>query len=131
MKNIVPCSRLCRLTALAAILVLSGCSSTLVKDQESQSSTGTSHCSGSEWADDSKVAMLTIPVVAFFMPHADLNDMKADDYLKQCGDNSKLINREVDVGRGACVPAELIQILTLGMYEWCPAYVSWKADVRS
>lgn len=119
-----------RLLALAAILTLSGCTHVLVKDNTHNDSDGTSHCSGAEWTDDSTLAVLPIPVVAFLMPHTDLNDIKADDYLKRCGDTTKLINREVDVGHGACVPAVLTRVLTLGIWQWCPARVSWEADVR-
>lgn len=115
---------------ISAILVLSGCTHNLVKDEARNDSVGTSHCSGSEWADDSTLAVLPIPVVAFLMPHTDLNDIKADDYLKRCGDPTKLINRKVEVGHGACVPAVLTRILTLGIWQWCPAHVSWEADVK-
>lgn len=130
MQHIARYSKLSRLALLATVLVLSGCSNELVKDDTTRGSVETSHCSGSEWADDSTLAVVPIPVVAFFMPHTDLNDIKADDYLKRCGDSTKLINREVDVGHGACVPAVLTRILTLGIYQWCPASVSWEADVR-
>ena len=129
MKYITLHSKL-SLIAVSVILVLSGCSQTLVKDDTRYPSDGTAHCSGSEWADDSSLAVVPIPVVAFFMPHADLNDIKADDYLKRCGDSSKLVNREVDIGHGACVPTSLSMILTLGIWQWCPATVSWEADVR-
>ena len=117
------------LLTFTAILILSGCTHVLVKDDARKDSTGTAHCSGSEWADDSTLAVLPVPVVAFLMPHTDLNDIKADDYLKRCGDPTKLINRKVDVGHGACVPAVLTRILTLGIWQWCPAQVSWEADV--
>jgi uncharacterized protein YceK len=119
------------LLALASLFVLTGCSHVLVKDDTRQSSADTSHCSGAEWADDSTLAILPIPVVALLMHHTDLNDIKADDYLKRCGDSSKLINREVVVGHGDCVPAVLTRILTLGIWQWCPAHVSREADVRS
>jgi len=117
------------LLTFTAILILSGCTHVLVKDDARKDSTGTAHCSGSEWTDDSTLAVLPVPVVAFLMPHTDLNDIKADDYLKRCGDPTKLINRNVDVGHGACVPAVLTRILTLGIWQWCPAQVSWEADV--
>ncbi len=130
MKHTMRRSKLNRLILPAVILCLSGCSATLIKDDNVQSTVGTSHCSGSEWADDSTLAVVPIPVVAFLMPHTDLNDIKADDYLKRCGDSSRLINREVEVGKGACVPTVLTRILTLGIYQWCPARVSWEADVR-
>jgi len=84
----VTLSRKLNLLALTATMVLSGCSQTLVKDDTLQASAGTSHCSGSEWTDDSSMAVLPIPVVALLMPHADLNDIKADDYLKRCGDTA-------------------------------------------
>ncbi|MGZ5028902.1 MAG: hypothetical protein ACXV9T_17105 [Methylobacter sp.] len=116
---------------LPAILLLSACTQTLVKDDTRYSSEGTARCSGSEWVDDSTLSVLPIPIVAFFMPRADLNDIKADDYLKRCGDSSRLVNREVDVGHGACVPTSVSLILTLGIWQWCPANVSWQADVRS
>lgn len=119
-----------RCLTFSLILILSGCSTALVKDDTEQTSAGTSHCSGSEWVDDSTIAVVPIPVVALLMPHADLNDIKADDYLKRCGDSSKLINRKVDIGHGACVPTVLTRILTLGIWQWCPATVSWEADVR-
>jgi uncharacterized protein YceK len=117
------------LLTFTAILIFSGCTHVLVKDDARKDSAGTAHCSGSEWADDSTLAVLPIPVVAFLMPHTDLNDIKADDYLKRCGDPTRLINRKVDVGHGACVPAVLTRILTLGIWQWCPAQVSWEADV--
>lgn len=126
----VTLSRKLSLLALTATMVLSGCSQTLVKDDMLQVSAGNSHCSGSEWTDDSTMAVLPIPVVALLMPHADLNDIKADDYLKRCGDSAKLINRKVDVGHGACIPTVLTRILTLGIWQWCPAHVSWEADVQ-
>lgn len=130
MKQINLYSKSSRPILLACVLILSGCSTSLVKDDTLQSREGSAHCSGSEWVDDSTLSVLPIPVVAFLMPHTDLNDIKADDYLKRCGDSTKLINRKVDVGHGACVPAVLTRILTLGIYQWCPARISWEADVR-
>ena len=72
--------------------------------------------------------MLSIPVVAFFVPHADLNEIEADDYLKRCGEPQKLINRKVEVSKKACIPAGLTRIITLDIWQWCPAEVSWEAD---
>ncbi|MGR9116662.1 MAG: hypothetical protein ACU85E_12925 [Gammaproteobacteria bacterium] len=129
MKHIVLRSKL-NLLSLSAILVLAGCSQSLVRDDTLHDSDGTAHCSGSEWTDDSSLAVLPIPVVAFIMPHTDLNDIKADNYLKRCGDSRRLINRKVDVGRGACIPTALTRIITLGVWQWCPAHVSWEADVQ-
>ena len=129
MKHVTSRPKLIQLI-LAAIFVLSGCTHVLVKDDTHQDNAGTAHCSGTEWTDDSTLAIIPIPVVALVMPHTDLNDIKADDYLKRCGDSTKLINREVEVGHGACVPAVITRILTLGIWQWCPAHVSWEADVR-
>ena len=114
----------------SASLLLAGCTSTLVRDDVKYAQTG-AHCSGSEGVDDSSIAVLPIPIVAFVVPHASLHDVKADDYLKRCGDPTKLINRKVDVSRTACIPAGLTRIITLGIWQWCPASVSWEADVKS
>jgi len=129
MKHFKLGSKAC-LLSLSAVLILTGCSEALVKDDTHYADAGAGHCSGSEWADDSTLAVLPIPVVAFFMPHTDLNEIKADDYLKRCGSPDKLINREVDIGHGACIPAVVTRVLTLGIWQWCPANVSWTADVR-
>ncbi len=115
---------------LSALLVLSGCTKALVHDDVKYASTG-AHCSGSESVDDSSLAVLPIPVVAFFVPHWNLHDIKADDYLRRCGDSTKLINRHVEVNRTACIPAALTRIISLGIWQWCPAYVSWEADVKT
>ena|SRR5712692_10428108 len=115
---------------IALIFFLSGCT-TLVNDPVQQTKVTVAHCSGSEWRDNSSLAVLPIPVVAFFVPHVDLNDIRADDYLKRCGESSALLNRHVEVSRVACVPAALTRIITLGIWQWCPAQVSWKADVKN
>ncbi|MBI4401519.1 MAG: hypothetical protein HY581_07800 [Nitrospirae bacterium] len=115
---------------VAAVFLLSGCT-TLVHDDVRQTVAGSSHCSGSEWADNSSLALLPIPVVAFFVPHWDLHEIKADDYLKRCGDSARLINRQVEVNRVACVPAALTRIISLGIWQWCPARVSWEGDVKA
>jgi hypothetical protein len=111
-------------------LLLTGCTKDLVRDDVKRAQTG-AHCSGSEGVDDSSIAVLPIPLVAFFVPHADLHEIKADDYLKRCGDPSKLINRQVKVNRTGCIPAGLTRIITLGIWQWCPASVSWEADVKT
>lgn len=116
---------------LASIISCAGCSNILVKDPTNKDVTGTSHCSGEEWTDDSALASVPIPVVAFFLPHEDLHDIKADNYLKRCGDSNKLINRNVEVGRGACIPTSLTYLISLGIWQWCPARISWEADVQS
>lgn len=119
------------LATLAIAVLASGCATTLVADEAKVADDNLAHCSGSESVDDSSVAVLPIPVVAFFTPHADLNDIKADDYLKKCGDSSHLVNRRVEVSRAGCVPAGLTRIITLGIWQWCPATVSYEADVKN
>jgi hypothetical protein len=109
---------------------LSGCTKALVHDDVKYAQTGT-HCSGSESVDDSSLAVLPVPLVAFFVPHADLHDIKADDYLRRCGDPTKLLNRRVTVNRMGCIPAGLTRIISLGIWQWCPASVSWEADVKT
>jgi hypothetical protein len=106
-----------------------GCTTALVRDDVRYPKTK-AHCSGSQGVDDSSIAVLPVPVVAFVVPHANLHDIKADDYLKRCGDSTKLINRKVEVNRTACIPAGLTRIITLGIWQWCPASISWEADVR-
>jgi len=110
-------------------LFFAGCTTALVRDDVRYPKTQ-AHCSGSQGVDDSSIAVLPIPVVAFVVPHANLHDIKADDYLKRCGDPTKLINRKVEVNRTACIPAGLTRIITLGIWQWCPASISWEADVK-
>ncbi|MDH5640973.1 MAG: hypothetical protein OEY28_06740 [Nitrospira sp.] len=113
-----------------ASLLLTGCVKDLVRDDVKLTKTGT-HCSGSEGADDSSIAVLPVPLMAFFVPHFDLHEIKADQYLRRCGESTHLINREVTVNRTACIPAGLTRIITLGIWQWCPASVSWEADVKT
>jgi len=115
---------------LSSLLMLSGCTKALIHDDVTHPYTG-AHCSGSEGVDDSSLAVLPIPIVAFFVPHWNLHDIKADDYLKRCGEPTKLINRNVEVNRTACIPAALTRIISLGIWQWCPANVSWDADVNA
>jgi hypothetical protein len=115
---------------LSLLLVLSGCTKALIHDDVKYAKTG-ANCSGTEGVDDSSLAVLPIPVVAFFVPHWNLHDIKADDYLKRCGDPTKLINRHVEVNRTACIPAALTRIISLGVWQWCPASMSWGADVKT
>jgi hypothetical protein len=114
---------------MSASVLLGGCTTVLVHDDVKYPKTG-ARCSGSEGVDDSSIAVLPVPVVAFVVPHANLHEIKADDYLKRCGDPTKLINRKVKVNRIGCIPAGLTRIITLGVWQWCPASVSWEADVK-
>ena len=116
--------------AVALIFLLSGCT-TLVNDPVVQTKSAAAYCSGSEWSDNSSLAVVPVPIAAFFLPHFDLNEVRADDYLRRCGEPSSLVNRNVEVSRVACIPAGLTRFITLGVWQWCPAHISWKADVTS
>jgi len=115
---------------VAIAFLLSGCVTTPVRDDVRQATTSGRHCSGSEWVNDSSLAVLPVPVVAFFVPHFDLHEIKADEYLKRCGDPTNLVNRTVRVDRTACIPLGLTRIITLGVFQYCTAHVSWEADLK-
>lgn len=118
------------ITFPVVVLTLSGCSTTLVNDEIKKTEVVQTHCSGGEWIDDSSVAVLPIPVVAFFVPHADLQEHGAEQYLNRCGAPSLLKNRKVTISKTACFPAGVTRILTLGIFQWCPAHATWEADVE-
>ena len=114
---------------LSIAFLLSGCTSTLVRDDVKRTAGLDGHCAGSEWVDDSSLAVLPVPVVAFFVPHFDLHKVSSVPYLHQCGDSTRVVNRNVLVNKTACIPAGLTRIITLGVWQWCPANVSWSAGV--
>ena len=117
------------LLLLSYFVILPGCTTTLVHDGIRSDTTPVQYCSGSDWVSDSSVAVLPIPVVAFLMPHVDTHEIRPNDYLNSCGEAKRLIYRHVDVDRTACIPASLTRFVTLGIWQWCPARVSWDADV--
>jgi len=114
---------------LSIALRLSGCTSTLVRDDVKRTAGLDNHCSGSEWVDDSSLAVLPVPVVAFFVPHFDLHKVASEPYLNRCGASTRVVNRDESVNKTACIPAGLPRIITLGVWQWCPAHVAWSADV--
>jgi hypothetical protein len=114
---------------LSVSLFLSGCTSTLVRDDVKRTTGLDGHCAGSEWVDDSSLAVLPVPVVAFFVPHFDLHRVSSEPYLNRCGASTRVVNRDVSVNKTACIPAGLTRIITLGVWQWCPAHVTWSADV--
>ena len=130
-----PSLRVVRLlsVSLSLVLALNGCTKALIHDdvKSAQASGPIGHCAGSEWVDDSSLAVLPIPVVAFVVPHWNVQDIRADEYLKRCGDPTKLINRHVGVNHTACIPTALTRIISLGIWQWCPARVSWETDVKA
>ena len=117
------------LFVMTASMLLSGCVSTLMHDDVKRTTGIDGHCSGSQWVDDSSIAVLPVPVVAFLTPHIDLRDVSSEPYLNRCGASTRVINRDVSVNRVACIPAGLTRIVTLGVWQWCPARVTWSADV--
>lgn len=122
--------------AAAAMLVLGGCTALTtdvrVKDTaRAPASPAVSHCSGSEWMDNSMVAVVPVPIVAFASPTQEINEINTDEVLRRCGPAERLTNPRVQVGRGWCVPLTLTRLITLGVWHWCPASVSWDADVAA
>ena len=117
------------LFVMTASMLLSGCVSTLVHDDVKRTTGIDGHCSGSQWVDDSSIAVLPIPIVAFVTPHFDVHQVSSEPYLNRCGASTRVINRDVSVNRVACLPAGLTRIVTLGVWQWCPARVTWSADV--
>ena len=114
---------------ISAALLLSGCTSMLVRDDVKRTAGVEGHCHGSEWVDDSSIAVLPVPIVAFITPQVDLHHVASEPYLNRCGASMRVVNREVSVNRLACMPAGLTRIITLGVWQWCPARVTWSADV--
>jgi hypothetical protein len=95
------------------------------------STTVGSHCSGSETMDNSMIAVFPMPILAFASPTQEINEITADDVLRRCGPAERLANTRVEVDRGWCVPTVVTRLLTLGIWHWCPASVSWDADVTT
>jgi hypothetical protein len=114
---------------LSIVFLLSGCTSTLVRDDVKRTAGLDGHCAGGEWVDNSSLAVLPVPVVAFFVPHFDLHKVSSEPYLNRCGASISVVNRDVSVNKTACIPAGLTRIITLGVWQWCPAHVSWSADI--
>ena len=121
--------------AMATALLLSGCTAltrqVLVEDKQPlpPNSTTISHCSGSEWQDNSMMAVVPIPIIGLGMPTQEINEIKADDVLAKCGPADRLANKKVEVDRTLCVPTVLTRVISFGVWQWCPADVSWSADV--
>lgn len=121
--------------AAGAVLFLSGCTAlttdVLVKESGNPRPVATAHCSGSEWTDNSMIAVVPLPIISYASPTQEINEIKADDVLAQCGPLDRLANRHVEVNRSWCVPTAITRLLTLGIWHWCPANVTWDADVMA
>jgi hypothetical protein len=107
---------------LSIALLLSGCTSTLVRDDVKRTAGLGGHCSEGERVDDSSLAVLPVPVVAFFVPHFDLHKVASEPYLNRCGDSTRIVNRDVSVNKTVYLPAWLTRIITLGVWQWCLAH---------
>ena len=114
---------------VCGVFLLSGCSTVMVQDPVIPVPMNSAYCEGTQWSDDSSVSMVPVPIFAFLFPHTDQYVIKPEDYLQQCAPSTQLVNREVIVDRNACIPAGLTRLITLGVWQWCPAYVVWVADI--
>ena len=119
--------------AAAAALFVSGCTAlttdVLVNETGRPRSALSTHCAGSEWTDNSMIAVLPLPIISYASPTQEINEIKTDDVLSHCGPPDRLSNRRVAVDRSMCVPTAITRLLTLGIWHWCPASVSYEADV--
>jgi hypothetical protein len=122
--------------APTAALLLAGCAA--ITHQELVNDAGrprpmaaavSTHCSGSEWMDNSMYAVVPVPIVAFASPTQEMNEIRSDDVLARCGPSDRIVNQRVEVNRSWCVPTVLTRLITLGVWHWCPASVTWNADV--
>ncbi len=120
---------------MAACVLLGGCTAlttdVLVNDAGRPRAPVTAHCGGSEWMDNSMVAVVPIPIFAFASPTQEMNEIKSEDVLQRCGPADRLTNRHVEVDRALCAPLVLTRLISLGVWHWCPADVSWDADVTA
>jgi len=73
------------MVVLSIALLLSACTSTLVRDNVKRLAGLDGYCAGSEWVHDSSLALLPVPVVAFFVPHFDLHKVSSEPHLNRCG----------------------------------------------
>ena len=112
-----------------ALMMLAGCTYSLVQDNPTPGANVVAHCEGTEHVDDSSIAVVPIPVVAFLSPHADLHNPEPEDFLDRCGQPNRLVNRDVTLDKTNCIPASVTEILTLGIWQWCPATITYSADV--
>jgi hypothetical protein len=123
--------------AVAAVVLLSGCTALtrqVLVDEKGRAmpeARVVSHCSGSEWQDNSVMAVVPIPIIGLGMPTQEINEITTDDVLSKCGPPSRLTNRHVEVDRTACVPTVLTRVISFGVWQWCPAKVSYDADVTA
>src|SRR3989442_9586597 len=101
---------------VAAALALAGCTAltrdVLVKESGQPAQAVASHCSGSEWMDNSMIAVVPIPIVAFAMPTQELNEIKTDDVLRRCRPPPGLANPRLEGKPRACGPTTRTPLIT-------------------
>jgi hypothetical protein len=124
-----------QVTGMIGLLLVAGCTALtrqVLVDEKAQPvpAGATTHCSGSEWMDNSMMAVVPIPIIGLGMPTQEINEIKSDDVLSKCGPPDRLLNRHVEVDRTACVPTVLTRVISFGVWQWCPASVSYQADVK-
>src|SRR3989442_15523159 len=83
--------------AAATALFLSGCTALtreVLVDERTRptpsNATTVSHCSGSEWEDNSMMAVVPLPIIGFGMPTQEINKIDADNVLSKCGPLDRL-----------------------------------------
>lgn len=113
---------------VALILVQTGCA-TMVQDARVSPPPQSRHCEGSESIASTHMAVLPIPLVAFFMPRVTTNAPDSSKLLDRCSGKQR-VNRTVEANYAACVPVIfLTTIVSLGIVGVCPTLVHYEADV--
>src|SRR2546428_13819765 len=97
--------------AAATALFLSGCTALtreVLVDERTRPTpsnvTTVSHCSGSEWEDNSMMAVVPLPIIGFGMPTQEINKIDVDNVLSKCGPLDRLPQRQVQGDPPARVP---------------------------
>src|SRR5438093_2155607 len=105
--------------AVALVLSLSGCTALtkqVLVDEQGRTVAGArtvSHCSGSQWEDNSMIAVVPIPMIGVGMPTREINEISADDVLSKCGPPERLANGHVEVVCTARVSAVVTSVSSL------------------
>lgn len=118
------------LATLLAVLVLAqaGCA-TKLSDARSTPPSQARPCEDSEVVTSTHMAVIPVPIVAFFTPRITFNAPDAGRVLAACGGKQQ-VNRRVEANYAICVPTIfLTTLITLGIAGVCPTMVSWQADV--
>src|SRR2546429_7017594 len=96
--------------AVALVLSLSGCTALtkqVLVDEQGRTVAGArtvSHCSGSQWEDNSMIAIVPIPIIGLGMPTREINEINADEVLSKCGPPERLANPPVPLEPTPGVP---------------------------